>query len=57
LHVKEIVPLLSPRALKALSPTPEAVNAVVAQSRERVIRILPGRPAPARRHRAVLDSR
>ncbi len=40
LHVKEIVPLLSPRALKALSPTPEAVNAVVAQSRDRVIRIL-----------------
>jgi len=40
LHVKEIVPLLSPRALKALSPTPEAVNATVAQARERVIRIL-----------------
>ena len=40
LHVKEIVPLLSPRALKALSPTPAAVNAVVAQSRDRVIRIL-----------------
>ena len=40
LHVREIVPLLSPRALKALSPTPEAVNAAVAQSRERVIRIL-----------------
>ena len=40
LHVKEIVPLLSPRALKALSPTPEAVNAGVAQARERVIRIL-----------------
>jgi len=40
LHVREIVPLLSPRALKALSPTPEAVNAVVAESRARVIRIL-----------------
>ena len=40
LHVKEIVPLLSPRALKALSPTPEAVNATVAQARERVVRIL-----------------
>src|ERR1700722_12905124 len=40
LHVKEIVPLLSPRALKALSPTPVAVNDSVAQSRERVIRIL-----------------
>ena len=40
LHVKEIVPLLAPRALKALTPTPEAVNAVVAESRDRVIRIL-----------------
>ncbi|HEY4416625.1 MAG TPA: 3-deoxy-7-phosphoheptulonate synthase [Verrucomicrobiae bacterium] len=40
LHVKEIVPLLSPRALKALSPTPEPVNATVAQARERVVRIL-----------------
>ena len=40
LHVKEIVPLLSPRAMKALSPTPEKVNDFVAQSRDRVIRIL-----------------
>ncbi len=40
LHVKEIVPLLSPRALKALAPTPEGVNDFVAQARERVIRIL-----------------
>jgi 3-deoxy-7-phosphoheptulonate synthase len=40
LHVKEIVPLLSPRALMALSPTPDAVNTFVAQARERVIRIL-----------------
>jgi 3-deoxy-7-phosphoheptulonate synthase len=40
LYVKEIVPLLSPRALKALAPTPEAVNATVAEARERVIRIL-----------------
>jgi len=40
LHVKEIVPLLSPRALKALSPAPEAVNDSVARARERVIRIL-----------------
>jgi len=40
LHVKEIVPLLSPRALKALSPTPVAVNDGVAQARQRVIRIL-----------------
>ncbi|HEY2329874.1 MAG TPA: 3-deoxy-7-phosphoheptulonate synthase [Verrucomicrobiae bacterium] len=40
LHVKEIVPLLSPRALKALSPTPEAVNDFVAQARERIVRIL-----------------
>jgi len=40
LHVKEIVPLLSPKALRALSPTPVSVNDFVAQSRERVIRIL-----------------
>ena len=40
LHVKEIVPLLSPRAMRALSPTTEAVNATVALARERVIRIL-----------------
>jgi 3-deoxy-7-phosphoheptulonate synthase len=40
LHVKEIVPLLSPRALKALSPTPETVNDAVALARQRVIRIL-----------------
>lgn len=40
LHVKEIVPLLSPRALKALSPTPEAVNDSVALARGRVVRIL-----------------
>ncbi|MEI6074637.1 MAG: 3-deoxy-7-phosphoheptulonate synthase [Verrucomicrobiota bacterium] len=40
LHVKEIVPLLSPRAMRSLSPTPEAANATVALARERVIRIL-----------------
>ncbi|MBI5684493.1 MAG: 3-deoxy-7-phosphoheptulonate synthase [Verrucomicrobia bacterium] len=40
LHVKEIVPLLSPRAMRALSPTPEAVNNLVARARKRVIRIL-----------------
>jgi 3-deoxy-7-phosphoheptulonate synthase len=40
LHVKEIVPLLSPRAIKAQSPTSEAANATVARSRERIIRIL-----------------
>ena len=40
LHVKEIVPLLAPRTLKALAPTPETVNATVAESRDRVIRIL-----------------
>ena len=40
LHVKEIVRLLTPRELKAQSPTPDAVNALVAHSRERVIRIL-----------------
>ena len=40
LHVKEIVPLLSPRDIKAHSPTADAVNATVARSRERIIRIL-----------------
>jgi 3-deoxy-7-phosphoheptulonate synthase len=40
LNVKEIVPLLSPRALRALSPTTDAMKATVAQARERVIRIL-----------------
>jgi 3-deoxy-7-phosphoheptulonate synthase len=40
LHVKEIVRLLTPRELKAQSPAPNAVNAMVARSRERVIRIL-----------------
>jgi len=40
LHVKEIVPLLSPRALKAITPVSEAVNATVAQARERIIHIL-----------------
>jgi 3-deoxy-7-phosphoheptulonate synthase len=40
LYVKEIVPLLSPRALKALSPAPTAVNETVGAARERVVRIL-----------------
>ncbi len=40
LHVKEIVPLLSPRALKAITPVSETVNATVAQARERIIHIL-----------------
>jgi 3-deoxy-7-phosphoheptulonate synthase len=40
LNVKEIVRLLSPRELKALTPTPEAVNDAVALARRRVIRIL-----------------
>ena len=40
LHVKEIVPLLSPRALKAQKPVRDTANATVARSRERVIRIL-----------------
>jgi 3-deoxy-7-phosphoheptulonate synthase len=40
LHVKEIVPLLPPRAIKAQSPTSDAANATVAHSRERIIRIL-----------------
>jgi 3-deoxy-7-phosphoheptulonate synthase len=40
LHVKEIVRLSTPRELKAQTPSGEAVNATVARSRERVIRIL-----------------
>jgi 3-deoxy-7-phosphoheptulonate synthase len=40
LHVKEIVRLSTPRELKAQTPPTEAVNATVARSRERVIRIL-----------------
>jgi 3-deoxy-7-phosphoheptulonate synthase len=40
LHVKEIVPLLSPRGIKAQSPSNDVVNATVARSRERIIRIL-----------------
>jgi 3-deoxy-7-phosphoheptulonate synthase len=40
LHVKEIVPLLPPRAIKAQTPTSDAANATVARSRERIIRIL-----------------
>jgi 3-deoxy-7-phosphoheptulonate synthase len=40
LHVKEIVPLLPPRAIKAQSLAGDAVNATVARSRERIIRIL-----------------
>jgi 3-deoxy-7-phosphoheptulonate synthase len=40
LRVREIVRLISPRALKAELPTPEAANRTVASSRERVTRIL-----------------
>jgi 3-deoxy-7-phosphoheptulonate synthase len=40
LHVKEIVRLSTPRELKALTPSNEAVSANVARSRERVIRVL-----------------
>jgi 3-deoxy-7-phosphoheptulonate synthase len=40
LHVKEIVRLSTPRELKALTPSNEAVSATVARSRERVIRVL-----------------
>jgi 3-deoxy-7-phosphoheptulonate synthase len=40
LRVKEIVRLLTPRELKAQSPVPDAVNAMVAHSRGRIIRIL-----------------
>ena len=40
LHVRELTPLSSPRAVKAQLPLTEAVSATVAQSRERIIRIL-----------------
>ncbi|MSU57099.1 MAG: 3-deoxy-7-phosphoheptulonate synthase [Pedosphaera sp.] len=40
LHVRELVKLSSPRAVKAQLPLTDAVSATVAQSRERVIRIL-----------------
>ncbi len=40
LHVREIVPLQSPRAIKSITPVSETANATVARSRERVIRIL-----------------
>jgi 3-deoxy-7-phosphoheptulonate synthase len=40
LHVKEIVRLLTPNELKAQLPASEAVNATVAHSRERIVRIL-----------------
>src|SRR5208283_4844558 len=40
LHVKEIVRLLTPRELKAPLPATDAVNATVARSRERIVRIL-----------------
>lgn len=40
LHVKEAVRLLTPRALKAALPASAAANDAVAESRQRVIRIL-----------------
>ena len=40
LHVREIVPLQSPRAIKSIAPVSEMANATVARSRERIIRIL-----------------
>ncbi len=40
LHVREIVRLITPNALKAQLPTTEAASATVAQSRERIERIL-----------------
>jgi len=40
LHVKEIIRLLTPAELKAQSPSSDAVNAAVARSRERIVRIL-----------------
>ncbi|MFM2293662.1 MAG: hypothetical protein RLZZ350_75 [Verrucomicrobiota bacterium] len=40
LHVREIVRLSAPRAVKAALPASDAVSATVAQSRERVVNIL-----------------
>lgn len=40
LHVRELVRLSSPRAIKAALPGTEATSATVAESRERIIRIL-----------------
>ncbi|HUA68985.1 MAG TPA: 3-deoxy-7-phosphoheptulonate synthase [Candidatus Saccharimonadales bacterium] len=40
LHVKEIVRLLTPSELKTQAPATDAANAIVARSRERVIRVL-----------------
>ena len=40
LHVREIVRLAPPSVLKEEMPTPDPVNAVVAQSRERITHIL-----------------
>jgi 3-deoxy-7-phosphoheptulonate synthase len=40
LHVKEVVRLMTPRALKAKLPASEATNQTVAESRERIRRIL-----------------
>jgi 3-deoxy-7-phosphoheptulonate synthase len=39
-HVREIIRLIAPRALKVELPSPETTNATVASSRERVTRIL-----------------
>jgi len=47
LHVKEIVPLLSPRALKALSPTPEAVNVAKTLGSVNSLRVNEWMAAPA----------
>ncbi len=57
LHVKEIVPLLSPRAIKAVSPVSEAINATVAmRSRERDHpHFAAGRPALAGGDRPLFD--
>ena len=42
LHVRELVKLSSPRAIKANLQLTDAISATVARSRERIIRILPG---------------
>ncbi len=57
LHIREIVRLVTPQALKTGLPTTDASTATVVRSRNTVTRILrqPGSPAAGRR-RPVFDS-
>ena len=58
LNVREIVPLVSPRKMKAETPISETANRTVVDGREAVKRILDGeRSAAAGRRRPLLDPR